>query len=264
MSIGGQYRVTAIVQARMSSTRLFGKVLLPLGGDTALGWCIRRLRMAKGVDAVMVATTENEADNCLADWCRERKVSCYRGSESDVLLRVLEAARHAEADYIVDVTSDCPLVDPGIVSWLIRFMEDNGGINYAANDVINRSWCDGVDVQVYSIQALESVSDLIPAGHKHREHAGWNIGIRPEHFNCFQLVAPEACNWPELSASLDTLEDLRVIDAVIAEMALCGKGDRFTVADVVTMLRDKPHLITNAAVPRKWRAVTEEYRRGHE
>src|SRR5207253_7131137 len=108
-------RVVAVIQARMASTRLPGKVLLRIGGCTMLEWTVRRVQAARTLDEVAVATTREPADESVAQETRRLGVACVRGSEADVLDRYVQAAGLLRADVVVRVTADCPLVDPEVI-----------------------------------------------------------------------------------------------------------------------------------------------------
>src|ERR1700691_2516384 len=115
MNSAGKPKVVAIIQARMGSTRLPGKVLADICGRPMLRHVIERTRRSETLDEVIVATTEEPADDTIAAFCCEHCVSCFRGSEHDVLDRYYEAARRFAAEAIVRITSDCPLIDPEVI-----------------------------------------------------------------------------------------------------------------------------------------------------
>src|SRR6266581_6747234 len=124
----------AIIQARMRSTRLPGKVLRPVLGRPLLEFQLERMRRATSVEGLCVATTVNPADDPLADFCRKYKVSLFRGSELDVLDRFREAASFMNADVIVRVTADCPLIDPAIIDRVVQFYAENAtSYDYVSN-----------------------------------------------------------------------------------------------------------------------------------
>jgi spore coat polysaccharide biosynthesis protein SpsF len=160
-------RRVATIEARMTSSRLPGKILKGFNRKTALGRLVERARKAKLVDEVVVATTTNPQDDAVESWARKVGISIYRGSEEDVLLRVLEAARFYKADIIVELTGDCPLLDPVLIDQVIdAYLE--GDFDYVSNNK-ERSFARGFDVQVFSRDVLEEVNRLTddPADHEH-------------------------------------------------------------------------------------------------
>ena len=134
-------RIAATIEARMTSTRLPGKVLLDLGGTPALEFMIRRVRRSAYVDTVAVATTVNAADDAISALSDSLGCACYRGSEEDVMLRVLDTARSVSADIIVELTGDCPFIDPVYIDKVIE-LYFSGSYDYASN-VVERSFPDG-------------------------------------------------------------------------------------------------------------------------
>ena len=152
-------KVVAIIQARMGSTRLPGKVLMDLGGHPVLEWVVRACRAAPGVDEVWVATSTEPADDAIAAWCDGDSfpawcnVPFWRGSETDVLDRLYNCAFHANATHVLRITGDCPFVDQQVIGGVVRLIKDNPECQYASN-VSPRTYPDGLDVQAMTIDAL--------------------------------------------------------------------------------------------------------------
>jgi glutamate-1-semialdehyde 2,1-aminomutase len=146
-------KVVAVIQARMGSTRLPGKVMMELGGHRVLAWCLRAARAAPGVDEVWVATTTLESDDMIADWCRQRDVNCWRGSETDVLDRFRSLAFQIYPNVILRLTGDCPFLDPQVIGAVVRLQRQTGA-EYCSN-VSPRTYPDGLDVEAMTINALE-------------------------------------------------------------------------------------------------------------
>jgi spore coat polysaccharide biosynthesis protein SpsF len=237
----GDKRVVAIVQARMSSTRLPGKVLLPLvqfvESECALSLAVLRAGHAFTVNQVVVATTTNPCDTAITDYCERRGWDYHRGSEEDVLGRVLRTAKKFEADVIVDITADCPLIDHRHIDTFVRGVISSGA-DYASN-VTERLLPDGFDVQVYTRKALERVRKL-----KHNpEHTGWNI---VEHWRRNPAVYRTAAdfkvlgasvqtkyNRPGLALTLDTPEDYRLLIELLKRFQQSRQAD--TLYDIIHM-----------------------------
>ncbi len=145
--------VIAIVQARMSSTRLPGKVLADVYGRPMLWRVVSRLGRARLVDKVLVATSENPSDDAIARFCEQEGICCFRGSETDVLDRYYQAARAHHADVVVRITSDCPLIDSVVVDKVVeRFL--NGRFDYVSN-ALRYTYPDGLDTEVFSFEVLD-------------------------------------------------------------------------------------------------------------
>lgn len=146
-------KVVAIIQARMGSTRLPGKVLMELDGHPVLEWVIRACDAAPGVEEVWVATSNLPADDAIAALCDSIDIGCYRGSETDVLDRIYGCAQLAMADVVLRITGDCPFVDPQVIGGVARLMRNDASVAYASN-VSPRTYPDGLDVQAMRWTAL--------------------------------------------------------------------------------------------------------------
>ena len=179
-------KTVAIIEARMGSSRLPGKIMLPAAGQPCLAHLFERLGRAESVDEVVLATTVKPCDVVLADFAKREGVSHYRGSEDDVLGRVYEAAKVFGADTIVEVTSDCPLCDPGIVDRAVGVFRQ-GGYDYVSN-VIKRTYPRGMDTQVFSFQALER-AHLDSRDEADREHVSLYMYEHPEIFKLQNFTA---------------------------------------------------------------------------
>ncbi|MEK7585312.1 MAG: glycosyltransferase family protein [Patescibacteria group bacterium] len=146
-------KIIAIVQARLGSTRLPGKTLMTVGDDTLLGYELRRIRRAKKIDHLVVATTTNSEDDALEKFCQESKVDCFRGSIEDVLDRYYQCSlKYSEYDVVVRLTGDCPFADPAVIDQVVEFFLA-GNYDYASN-VLVETFPDGLDVEVFSREAL--------------------------------------------------------------------------------------------------------------
>ena len=230
-------KTVATIEARMTSTRLPGKVLADCQGRPMLELMVERLRHVPELDRIVIATTTNDSDAPVAVLAQRLGIGCWRGSENDVLQRVLDAARGHQADVIVELTGDCPLVDPAIVSRVIQAHRATG-VDYCAN-VLTRSWPIGMDTQVFATDVLADVarrsSDPVD-----REHVSLFIYRHPEIYSLHGVEAPpEECR-PTLRLTLDTPADLQVIRSLFA--ALRSDDPRFPVARMIAWLDAHPDI----------------------
>lgn len=229
-------RVVVSVEARMGSTRLPGKVLADINGVPALTRLYRRLSLCKEVDNIVLATTVSPADDQLISWANKHGVAYFRGSEEDVLSRVVKAQQSMGADIVVEVTGDCTLLDPGLL--------DMGVLTYFANDcdvVANvrvPGYPQGADIQVFSLSLLEKVEAEIldPAI---REHVSLYFYEHPEMYRIMHLLPPPRWNQPELRLQLDYDEDLQFIREVYRKLEP-QYGDNFGLEEVLSLLRENP------------------------
>jgi spore coat polysaccharide biosynthesis protein SpsF (cytidylyltransferase family) len=161
-------RTVAIIQARMGSTRLPGKVLMDLAGEPMLVRVVNRVRRAERLDEVVVATTASPSDDPIFEGCRQRGWAVERGSEKDVLDRYYRAARAHHADVVVRITADCPFVDAGLIDQVVgAFL--GGGYDYVSNVLEPRTYPRGLDVEVFRFSALEKAwqEDRDPSWREH-------------------------------------------------------------------------------------------------
>jgi spore coat polysaccharide biosynthesis protein SpsF len=158
-------RVVAVVQARMSSTRLPGKVLRPLAGLRVLDWVVRAARAAAEVDAIVVATSENPDDDAIAAWGAASGVEVVRGELDDVLSRFVRAAEATRADAVVRLTADCPLLDPALIDRVVRTWRDDPSADYVATTV-RRRLPRGLDVELIRADVLRELAGTAEGFHR--------------------------------------------------------------------------------------------------
>ncbi len=232
-------RVIASIEARMGSSRLPGKVLADVVGRPALTRLLRRLERCRELDGIILATSRAPADDALEQWAQDHGLACHRGSEPDVLRRVVEAQRRMEADLVVEVTGDCVLLDPAIIDLGVRtFLVNDCDV---VSNTRKPSFPAGVDVQVFRRRALEEVERTVsdPAV---REHVSLFFYEHPERYDVIHLQAPDRWYGPEYRFQLDYPEDLRFIREVYARLEP-GHGDAFELEDIMTLLRREPQLL---------------------
>ena len=240
-------KTVATVEARMNSSRLPGKVLRPILGKPTLELLIERLRRARTVDQVVVATTIHPADDPLERLAGRLGVGCFRGSEEDVLGRVFGAARSVKADVIVEITGDCPLIDPEVIDRVVEIYRGSDA-DYVSNG-LRRTYPDGLDTQVFATAILAEVAELTndPAD---REHVSLYIYEHPERYKLLNVESglPESAWDPRLT--LDTAEDLELISSIYH--ALYPENPTFGLADILALLYRNPHwLAVNRHVQQK-------------
>lgn len=231
----------------MGSSRLPGKVLMPLAGKPALGRMIDRIKPCKYIDEIVVCTTINKKDDQIVSFCKINKVTYYRGSEKNVLKRILEGAKKAKAQTIVVLTGDCPLIDFRHINRAIKFFF-KGKYDYVSN-AYKRSYPDGFDTQVLKVSALEkadkSTNDPID-----RVHPTYFIFRNPDIFKLGNIMAKGKMYWPDLGVTLDEKDDYKLINIIFEN--LLRKNRLFSAKDVVDFLLKNPKLIEiNKHVRRK-------------
>ena len=240
-------KVVATIEARMTSSRLPGKVLLPACGEPMLKHLVRRLLSVESIDEIVIATTVNTSDDPIVAFARDAGVLCYRGSEDDVLARVIGAGEMAQAEVLVEITGDCPVIDPDLVEQTIR-MFFHHDVQYVSNSLI-RSYPDGMDTEVMWLSALKS-SATMTNDRLDREHVSRFICQHPELFSRVHLIAPPSLYWPELGLTLDEASDYQLLRKIIEELA--PANPLFGCGDMIRLLRKRPEWVEiNRTVVRK-------------
>lgn len=228
-------KTQAIIEARMTSSRLPGKVMLPICGKPELELLVERLRQSRLLDGVVIATTTNATDDVLEALAARLGVGCFRGSEEDVLDRVLKAAQATGTEVIVEVTGDCPLVDPDILDGLVALYR-RGEHDYVSN-TLRRTYPRGLDVQVFSTATLADVARRTddPVDH---EHVSLYIYEHPELYRLHNQDSGLPERWWDLRLTLDTEEDYTLIRRVF-EALYPGQPD-FRMGDILALLERHP------------------------
>ena len=231
----------------MTSSRLPGKVLLPAAGKPMLAHLVRRLQAVASIDGMVVATTTNPTDDVLETFAKNRDLAFFRGSEEDVMQRVIGAAESVGADVVVEITGDCPVIDPEIVEQVVRMFGVNQA-DYVSNSHI-RSYPDGMDVQVFSLDALKRSAAMTDDVLDH-EHVTLHLRNNPQIFSQLHLVAPPALDWPQLGLTLDEPRDYELLKKIIEYFE--PVNPLFGCGDVIELLKSKPDWVAvNQAVLRK-------------
>lgn len=232
-------KVVCIIQARMGSTRLPGKVMLDLCGKTVLGHVIERVEKVENIDEIVIATTTKEDDIVIEEEALKYGVKVFRGSEEDVLSRYYYAAKENEADVVVRITSDCPLIDPEIVNEMInkfKFLYKENRIDYLSN-TLERTFPRGLDTEIFSFEMLEET--FINADKQYqREHVTPYMYENP---NKFSLVGYEnEIDYSQYRWTLDTEEDFELIKKIYDE--LYRNEYIFCFSEVLELFKRNPGL----------------------
>ncbi|MFD2333515.1 cytidylyltransferase domain-containing protein [Cohnella sp. GCM10020058] len=240
-------RTAAILQARMGSTRLPGKVLMRAAGLPLLQHELERVSRATRVDEIVVATTRESADDPIAALCRKLGYRCMRGDEADVLGRYAEAAKACQADAIVRLTGDCPLIDPAVIDRVASaFLDRSSPVDYASNTLV-RTDPRGLDTEVFSAEALQRTAR--EAKHAaEREHVTRYMYRHPDRFRL--LNVPGTRDLHEHRWTVDTTEDFELVSRILA--ALYSQQPHFGTSDVLALLDRNPSWLSiNAHIAQK-------------
>jgi glutamate-1-semialdehyde 2,1-aminomutase len=237
-------KTIAIIQARMGSTRLPGKVLKNLGCAPALAWTARAAQAAHGIDEVWIATSEAAGDDAVADWAARNNVPVHRGSEHDVLDRYADTAKASGADIVVRLTADCPFLDPQVIAQTVR-LRALAGVAYASN-IDPPTWPDGLDCEVLTAEALLTAA-AEATRLSDREHVTPFVRRNRARFPAETLIAPLP-GIAEERWTLDTPEDFKFLSA-IAKRLPAERPPSYL--DVLAVLDGEPKLREINCAPRR-------------
>ncbi|MGS0746287.1 cytidylyltransferase domain-containing protein [Syntrophomonas erecta subsp. sporosyntropha] len=231
-------KTVIITQARMTSTRLPGKVLKEVLNKPLLEYHVERLKKVQLADEVVVATTTNASDNLIIHWCEDNDVKYYRGLEEDVLSRYYETAKYYSADVIVRVTSDCPLIDTTIVNEVIKmYIHNIDRYDYVSN-TLKRTFPRGMDTEVFSFEVLEEINSKAKSK-PDREHVTSYIYRNPENYRLGNLEYQE--NQSHHRWTVDTPEDFELVKKIIENLYVVN--NEFTLEECLRLIKQNPEWI---------------------
>jgi len=224
----------AIIQVRMDSTRLPGKVLKKLNGITVLESLLNQLNYSKLFNDKIIATTSNSEDDVIFNFCKSKEIKCYRGSQDDVLDRYYNCAKKFSINTIIRITSDCPLMDPQVVDAVIDFYLKNS-YDYV-NNCYNRTYPYGNDVEIFSLKVLEKVWEKATKPSE-REHVTPYIYNNPDEFSLGWIENKE--NLSEFHWTIDRKEDLIFVQNIFKKIS----KRPILMKDIIDVIKDDPSLL---------------------
>ena len=231
--------IVAIIEARMGSERLPGKTLMDVSGKPLIERVIDRIKLAKSVTNIVVATSVNEGDDPIADFCKEKKINFYKGSEDDVLDRVYKAAKEFNADIVAQMGADCPFYDGELIDLLVNKMTE-GGYDYASNDM-KLTFPEGVYAHLIKMSALE-VSAKEAKDKDEREDTPRFIWNNPERFKMytFEASSDDPLNRPDIRLTVDYKEDMELTRKIYDKFA--RTKPKFSTKELINFLDKNPEL----------------------
>lgn len=250
-------KITAIIQARMGSARLPGKVMMDITGKPMLEHIVERLKRCRKLDEIIIATSDLPEDEVLLKFAKERNYKISTGSVHDVLSRYLKVAREAKTDYVVRICADSPLICPEVVDEIIEKHLGSKNVDYTSN-VIKRTFPIGLDAEIFSTEVLEKEERLAKEGYC-REHVTIFIREHPEIFVLQNVAAKGILRRTDLRLTVDTIEDMQLIRLLYSE--LYNGRDIVDMKEVIRLFERKPELAKiNAHIKQKsGREVDERY-----
>lgn len=230
-------KVVCIVQARVGSTRLPGKVLKKICGKTVLEHDINRLKQAKNIDEIVIATTTKKDDDAIVDEAKRLNVKYFRGSEQDVLSRYYYAAKENKANIVIRVTSDCPCLDYIILDDMVeKFSNNLSQYDYFSNTIL-RTFPRGYDIEIFSFEVLEEAFINAKLNYE-REHVTPYLYNKINNYKIGHYKYKN--DYSKYRVTLDTVEDFKVINNIYKELYNCETY--FLLEDVIKFLEDNPNI----------------------
>lgn len=240
--------IICIIQARTGSSRLPKKIFLDLGGKKVLGRVIERVSKSKLINKVIIASPDSPENNIIEEYVKENypESGVYRGSENDVLDRYYQAAKKFDADIVIRITSDCPLMDAKVLDKVIREFVDKK-VDYAANVLGRRTYPRGLDIEVFSFAALEKMWREAKDADD-REHVTLYLRKRPEIFSTHNVEGDK--DYSRYRLTLDEENDYKLINLIYQK--LLPKTENFGLEHIVNLLEKEPRLVNiNSEVEQK-------------
>ncbi|MEZ4888866.1 MAG: glycosyltransferase family protein [Chitinophagales bacterium] len=234
-------KITAIIQARSTSSRLPNKVLLPLpfnGQTTVLEQVVRRARCSKRLDEVLIATTINASDDAIVELCEQKGIPYFRGSEENVLERYYLAAKSIGTDYVVRITSDCPCMDAEVIDRVIdNHFETKADFTSNATE---RTFPYGIDLSIFSFKMLEEAYQNAQHRYEKEHVTTYFYKTRPDKFRLNVVKATKDTYAPDIRVTLDTQEDYTLL--CIVYDYLYSNNPFFDIHDILGLFEEKPWL----------------------
>ncbi|NQY73968.1 MAG: glycosyltransferase family protein [Candidatus Margulisbacteria bacterium] len=229
-------KIGIIVQARMSSTRLPGKVMLPLWNKPILGYLLDRISHCTLVNSIIVATSDSSKDSIIQSYCQSQNILCFRGNESDVLNRYVTCATQHQLDIIIRVTGDCPLMDPILINDFVTFFLAHN-YDYVSNTIFP-TYPDGLDIEIFTYDSL-CLAHKMAKLPSEREHVTPFIKNHSDCFKLYNIAQPKKLDTYRLT--LDEPEDWALIQIIYEQ--LYPNNALFTWQQIVAFLENNPEYI---------------------
>ncbi len=229
-------KFSVIIEARLGSTRLPNKILYKIKRYNFLEFLIKRLKLLKKINQIIVATTNNPRDKEIIRIAKKNKVKFYVGSENNVQKRVIDAGKKFKCETIVRITSDCPLSDPDLIDQAVEIYRLNS-CDYLSNTQKMRTYPDGMDIEIFSLNSLIRSSKL-NLSIKKKQWTTWSLRNNPKKFKHLILAAPRNLKWPDLHLTLDEYEDYKLLKKIILHF---NEKHNFSCHEIISLLKKKKH-----------------------
>lgn len=241
-------KIVALILVRMGSSRLPGKAMMHIAGKPMLEHIISRVQQSHLINEVVVCTSVSDGDDVIERYCSDHEVKCFRGSESDVSLRMLNALLAHNATIGVTIFGDCPLIDPNLIDQVVECYL-NSEYDFVGND-LKTTYPPGMEAEAFSVDTFSRALSC-NADPDIREHGTLVLRSEPNKYKLFNISAPAHLNRPELEIEVDEAVDVEVIEPIIKNL---GVGRDVDLAAIIDFLDNNSELIgVNQSVLRRWK-----------
>jgi len=235
-------KIGIIIQARMGSTRLPGKVLEVLyNNERVLDVLLKRLKFCKEVDEIIVATTPDKKNQAIINVAKEHGISWFIGDEENVLKRYYDTAKNFNLDIVIRITSDCPFVDPKILDDMILYYHNNS-FDYVRNVDETTNLCRGFEIEIFRFQVLEKVFNLAKTKPE-KEHVTYYIYTHPEDFSINTFKIENLKSFKNLRLTIDEKYDLIACQEVMKKVMEKNRNFEFTIFDIYEVIEENPYIM---------------------
>ena len=231
-------KVVGSIEARFGASRLPGKVLKEIMGVPMLALMLERVKRAKGLDDIVIATSENPKDDALEQLARKIGVKCFRGSEDDVLKRVCDAVKFVEGDHIVELWGDTPLIDPKIIDDAVTFYMNND--LDCVGTCLDKTFPWGMSLLVFPYKILAEI-EALSKDPVDRENVSNHIYEHPEKYKTGHLPCPADIRRPEIRLTVDEIHDFELVTKIFE--ALYPDNPWFDTRDILNFIDGHPQLL---------------------
>tara|TARA_B100000780_G_scaffold218276_1_gene157440 strand:+ start:314 stop:1072 length:759 start_codon:yes stop_codon:yes gene_type:complete len=246
-------KISATIQARMGSTRLPGKVMLPIDSRPLIQIQVESLRKSKYLNSIIVAMTTNKLDDKLYKFCKHKlKVNVYRGNEKDVLQRICSALKKNNVDLNVECFADSPLIDHTLIDqFILKYKKSNYDV---VTNTLKRTYPAGQEITIYKTNKLNILNKLVKKKDPLREHVSFNFYRFKKKFSIYNKLAPKKYHYPNLYLEVDSKKDFIFLQKIIKELKVLNKN--LNLINIIKFIkRNKKLLNINKKVERKWKEV---------
>lgn len=252
-------KTIAVIQARMGSSRLPGKVMIEVAGKPLIGWQIDRVRLATSVDQIVVATSTSPENDQLASFCAEQGVTVFRGSEDDVLSRISGYAALEPESLMIELFGDSPLIDFRVIEQCVQNYNDAGDSHTVSLNTLDRTFPGGMACLAYKASALLLLDSLVDPLDPLREHVGYNFRRFPKHFKLKSFRAGTKQHAPELHFEVDEEVDLMLISRLLGELPGNSSEIGFSVSEMIKYCRANKEIgLSNSKVERRYKKLDSQ------